>query len=218
MRGARVLCGVIPLLCLLSACSDSIPAITGTRLIPVFDFSSPESRGAPHVCLLVQVSSDIGFAGSLRLTHLSTGYVWNIGNPLILEAPGEAWAASPRLSPAGAASGFSEGEYRASYIDTAGRNAESSLTLQYPQALRTAEGRSVRAAMPAGSIEKIAVYDGEDNLLYYGERASRLQNDAALRQAYPAAVFYRECLCAPDNGAICILPPAYRPQESPDGQ
>ncbi|MDR3283735.1 MAG: hypothetical protein LBS97_00975 [Treponema sp.] len=193
-------------LTLLFSCSDSLPAIADVKLMPVFEFDSENGRPLMYVYLLAQVSSNLDFADSLRLTQTETGYVWNIENPITLDSQIDVWLGSPPIMPYDQGKGFLPGSYRVSYIDTSGRTTERGVTFSYPSELRTATVKTVLDLLPQTSVVRIAIYDMDDQLLFWGERNQDLQTLEGILKRYPAAFSYRECRVSPDNGPVILFP------------
>jgi hypothetical protein len=197
------------LLCVLASCTDSVPALFDARLLPVFDFASDTARSVLYVHVLAQPASSLDLADSLKLTHSETGFAWNIDAPITLQGSGGVWLASPRLAPQDRTQGFAPGAYRIAYMDTAGRVAERSLDLAFPAALKTASAKTAASALPGETAAKIAIYDQDGNLLYFGDRAQTLSADGQILQRYSAAFSYRECLIPQDNSLAVLLPLVY---------
>jgi hypothetical protein len=204
---------VFPFLFALFSCADSIPALVDARLMPVFEFAAVpkdsevlSSRPSMFVYLLANPTSEIALADSMRLTHRETGFVWNIANPLVMQTRNDVWVSGPRLAPYDNLEGFAEGAYLVAYIDTSGRISERTVQLAYIQGLKTATTQTVSSLMPADASTKIAIYDEEDNVIYYGVRDENIQTDDMLMQSYPDAFSYRECISPPDNAVMALLP------------
>jgi hypothetical protein len=218
---------VFPFLFALFSCSDSVPALADARLMPVFEFAAVpkdsealNSRPSLFVYLLVNPTSDIALADSMRLTHRETGFIWNIANPLVMQTRNAVWVSGPRLAPYDSSEGFAEGAYLVAYIDTSGRFSERIVQLTYAQELKTTTAQTVASLMPETATTKIVIYDEEENVIYYGVRDENIQTDDLLKRSYPDAFSYRECISPPDNAVMALLPMVslMQAEDSADGE
>jgi hypothetical protein len=209
-------CPILLLVLLTFSCADSVPALSDAKILSVFEFSAENAEPSMFVYLLVQPTSNIDFADTLMFTHTESGFVWNIANPLVMTSNNAVWVTGPRLAPYGTSAFFTEGSYRASYTDTSGRTSERTVSLSIPEGFKTATARTAAALLPENAITRIAVYDDEDNMLYYSERSDDMATNDAIKACYSSAFSYRECISAPDNAVIVLLPPVYLFETAPD--
>jgi hypothetical protein len=192
------------ILAALSACKDAPPVIRDVQFKAVFDYGGPGQKPTVQALLFVQPDTDVTLTDRIQLRELATGYVWTIEDPAVLEKSGKAWAGGVRLARPGGA--FRNGEYLVRYIDTAERESELVVTLAYPAELPglTADGAAKIA--DTGYTASVALYDGEENLMYFDKKRDRWTEDAAILADYPNAVFSRECLSGPGYSADIMLP------------
>ncbi|MDR3311941.1 MAG: hypothetical protein LBS64_02265 [Spirochaetaceae bacterium] len=195
-------------LCLLAACSDSPPELAEARLIPVFEFSQEKTRPSMFVHLLVHPTSDLTLADSIALVQPDTGFVWRVTGATALENPDAPWVTGPRLAPAVGA-GFSEGTYRVVYTDSSERAAQVEAPLTYLPEILSATIDTVAQYLPDNAARRLAVYDAQGFLLYFGSRGSDLGDDTAIRAKYPLAFSWRECISPPGNALGVLLPMTY---------
>jgi hypothetical protein len=209
MKKAIAFSSIFPLLLLIASCADSVPAIADAKLMTVFEFSAEGAHPSMFLFEMVYPTSNIDFADSLRLTHPASGFVWKSINPLELRDNNVVWICSPRLAPYNNEDGFAEGQYLAAYTDTSGRVSERAVQLAFPEGLKTATAQTAAALLPENAVTKIAVYDEDDNLLYYGERSDDMTANDEIHSRYPTAFSYRECISTSGNAVTVLLPPVY---------
>jgi hypothetical protein len=209
MKKAIAFSSIFPLLLLIFSCADSVPAIADAKLMAVFEFSAEGARPSMFLFEMVYPTSTIDFADSLLLTHPASGFVWKSINPLELRNNNVVWICSPRLAPYNNEEGFAEGQYLATYTDTSGRVSERTVRLVFPQGLKTSTTQTVAALLPENTVRKIAVYDEDENLLYYGERSDGVTTNDEIHSHYSTAFSYRECISTSGNTVTVLLPPVY---------
>jgi hypothetical protein len=80
------------------------------------------------------------------------------------------------------------------------------LALQYASAYLTTTTATFMQLMPGDAVTKLAVYDVEGQLIFFGPRAADMSDDDALKRKFPDAVTWREIVSPPDNSLAVLLP------------
>jgi hypothetical protein len=191
------------------SCKDAVPNILDVQFKTVFDFSSYEEPPETYALLFVQPGTDIEFASEIVLRHIQSGYEWRIIEPVVLREGNTVWAGSAHLvNPAldGKNAAFPQGNFLLRYIDTSERESETVLNLVYPAALDAVLADSAAELMPSASVRQFALYDGEERILYFGEKKQNWSNLSAIQREFPVAAYSRECITTPGYSAVVMLP------------
>jgi hypothetical protein len=196
---------LLPLLLALAACSDSVPALAEVRIMPVFEFADDSSNPRMFASLLVRPTSDVERIQTLTLVQPSTGYQWLITSPATMTMRDGTWVTGPRLASEDP-TGFVEGDYEVIYTDSSDRVARLPLTLKYASGYLTTTTATFMQLMPRNAVTKIAVYDAEGQLIYFGPRSDDMGDNDAVKRKFPDVVNWREIVAPPDNSMAVLLP------------
>jgi hypothetical protein len=173
------------------------------RFKAVFDYASPESLPEYYALLFVQPEAE-SRAATVTLIHTESGYTWNITEPVQLKAGGSTWIGSPHLTADSEA--FPQGQYIVRYTDTSEREIETSVTLSYSPDLADSDEAQARSNASARSQLQIAVYDENEDILYFGEKKQAWSDWTAIKKEIVGARFYRDCLIEPGYSSVVMLP------------
>jgi hypothetical protein len=187
---------------LLFSCEDTAPVMQNVQFKAVFDYSA-DSPTRSYALLFVQPDTDIDLRSKVCLENIETGYTWTIYDLTVLRSGDKAWTGTDRLAyPEGA---FRRGLYRVRYIDTAERESDLAVSLEYPPGLVGAGLGEVRYLIP-GYEEKFALYDADETLIFFDNKKAAWTNDGAILSEFPKAAFSRECLVSPSAPVVVLLP------------
>lgn len=192
-----------------SGCSESDPKLLSADATVVFDFQSEHSVASSRLSVFVETESDAHRVEKISVVSRSTQYEWSAFEPVIIASDKKQWAGytdfvcpASRQIPAGI--------YRFVYTDGEGREAETSFSVFYPDELVSCTASDVRAVLGDEFLEQVAVFDGNDALLYYGLKKDGWTEPAALFSSVKDSVCYRTCLVVKNATAVCVLPAIYK--------
>ncbi len=187
------------------SCSDDNAAINSVSSSIVCDFSDADSSGELYLAVFVQCQSSPQRADRIILKKLQSDYVWEVSSPLIFSGNSKNYVCCTKIkAPEGEY--IKNGEYELTYIDAAGNEDTASFYVNYSENLIFATAEDVRDVIGNHIDETVALYDNNNNLLYYGKpknnwkQNSRILND--YRDAVSKRVFYTTAL----NSIVCMMP------------
>lgn len=196
---------------LFCACSSSEPKIDAVSYSVVFDFADENTQ--PSVRLSVFVEADeIQRVENISVVHDETGLVWKIENPRkILAKDKKTWAGYTNLV-AASGSKIPQGKYSVFYTQSSGEETDSSIYVSYPKDFEGKTAGAISSLLPVGYSEKIALYNSDNDLLYFANKKSAWQSNSDIKREYPQAVTKRQVFAPLTNSVVCMMPVEILPQ------
>jgi hypothetical protein len=173
--------------------------------MPVFEYADDVAPPRMYAYLLVRPASDVARIQSLTLRQPATGFQWLITQTAAMTVRDATWVTGARLAPEDPA-GFDEGEYEVIYTDSSDRVSRLVTTLNYVPDYLTSTTATFRELMSENATAKLAVYDVEGQMLYFGPRSDDLADADAIKRRYPDYFSWREIVSPPNNAVAAVLP------------
>ncbi len=189
-----------------TACSQSDPSVLSVTGSVVFDFADDESAPDTRLSLFVQTDTASQRADHITAVHTESGLTWQIPEPRLIAGSDKNWAGYTNLRPA-PGDVIKNGSYSCLYVDAAGNEASTVVTVAYPEELLTATALTARDCIKTAVTEYIALYTETDDLLFFNKRRSSWKSNADIAKDYRNAYTMRRCLVTANNGVVCLLPP-----------
>lgn len=194
------------------SCSDSEPQLAGATGSVVFDYADGTSQPAVKLSVFTMTASEVRRASKISVTARKNGYQWTVDSPRLISSEGRQWAGYTNLEPVTGET-IPTGTYDLIYTDAAGREINTTFSVDYPDALMTSTADSVKTILTVPLEEYTALYDDAGQLLFF-DKAKNTWNDVqSIRRDYPDAVAERKCLETLDQRIICIMPPKQLAEE-----
>lgn len=168
-KRTAVFFSVLCILCLCAGCAGSDAELESASGIVVLDYRAEGAPPSVRLSVFAQTASDARRAESLKIASEATGFEWAADEPLVMEADKSRFVyypdfvtAAPEKIPAGA--------YRLDYTDAEGNCVQSLFSVSYPEELADSDAAAAETFFQGRAEERLAVYDGNGVLLYFGER------------------------------------------------
>ena len=189
------------------SCADSEPQLSGVDAFLVLEYPDQESEPSVRFSVFGQTNSNVTRAVQIKTIHLESGQEWVCSEPRkISDNKRKYWAGYTNFVPA-QGSTIPPGKYSFTYEDAAGRQVESSFTLVYDETLLKTNVSSLKAMQGPSFKEKVAVYNADGLLVYYGDRKDKWKNNTTIRNEYSTAATMRTCYVIAGSNVVCMLPP-----------
>lgn len=203
-----VLCGLWILFVPLVSCSDSEPRLVSASGYVIFDYADNESFPTQRFAVFLEASSDVRRVSSISVTSRENSYQWNCREPTVFSSDSRMWAGySFFVSPVG--SSVPRGVYDVRYVDSREKFYDSVLRLDYRTDIMTCKACDIEKLLDDYKKE-IAVYDGNNVLVYFGEIDSSWKTPKKIFSTFRNSASYRKCIVDSSSNSICILPPVYK--------
>lgn len=194
----------------LLSCSDSVPKINGVNQSVIMDFSDEQSPAVVSLSVFIQSDSEVRKIDSLTLTNVNSSLSWTSRTIELLQGKNNKFWAGYSNFKAVQGTFFPQGRYTVLIEDKAGNESESSFILNIPEEIKKGNLKSIRAYLSGNSVQflkNIAIYDGENNLLFLGEENENFSTDEQFIKKYPESVKKRPVYLI-NGGTITILFPS----------
>ncbi len=191
---------------LFASCSQNTPEITSTDYSVIFDYTNDETLPEARLSIFASSESDVRRYQRIKITSLEAGYTWDTENITMLEAEDVQWAGCTNIV-APAEEKLPVGKYEVTYFNA--DEKEYTLTLDVKYDLEFYE--VLLPALPEvmskkRGIEKIAIYDKEHILIYFGDRTEQFLSTRDIWNQFRDASTYQIIWYTSNGNVICIAP------------
>ena len=199
-----LLAAISVLICV--SCTQVTPEVTQSDYSIIFDYENTEELPSARLSLFMASESNVRRYQRIKITALETGYIWDTDNIALLENEGTQWAGLTNLV-APENEKLPGGKYEVTYYNADEKECTINLEIKYdidfydvlfsglPEVMKQKRG-----------IEKIAIYDKEHILIYFGDRTQELQTVRGIWNVYREAGTYQEIWYTRDGTVTCIGP------------
>lgn len=197
------------------SCSQNTPELSATDYSVIFDYEKEDSLPSARLVVFASSASDVRRYEKITITSLETGYYWQADNLVKLEAENLQWAGYTNLV-APENEQLPIGQYQITYQNADEKECSLTLDIRYDVELYEVllSGLADYMAEKNG-IEKIAVYDKEHILIYFGDRTEEFKTTRDIWNRYRQAEYYQVIWYTRDGNVICIEPEkAVTPEEN----
>lgn len=144
-----------------------------------------------HLCVCLQMNSDVRRVESITLVSPDGELEWIETNPITIENQDTMYALAMSFVPPDGEE-FASGEYKVLYMDAKGSQAQCPIVMDWTES--------------KGEKERIALYDKNGTLLYYGEvKGEWKEDERAMWQEVTDAVKARKCMVQEDERGNAVI-------------
>ncbi len=197
---------ILPIALFFASCSQSAPEVASTDYSVIFDYNDEKTLPQARLSVFALSASDVRRYQKIKITNFETGYTWETDVIDILEANEQQWAGCTNLK-APENEVLPCGQYELTYYNADEKECTVVLDVQYDLAFYNVVLSALSDVMTKkNGIEKIAIYDKEHILIYFGERTQELKSTRDIWIKYRDAGFYQIIWYSRDGTVICIEP------------
>lgn len=188
------------------SCSQNTPEISTTDYSVIFDYEGEDAIPSARLAIFASSASDVRRYERIRITSLDTGFCWEADNLARLESEEVQWAGCTNLV-APENEQLPTGQYEITYFNADEKECTVNMDVKYDVGLYEVllSGLAEYMADKKG-IEKIAVYNKEHILIYFGNKTEELQTTRDIWNKYRDAEYYQVIWYTNDGTVICIEP------------
>ena len=188
------------------ACSQTVPDIVRADYSVVFDYNDEENLPASRLCVFVTSESEVRRYAAIRLFSKASGLVWETSDILKLEESEKQWAGNVNFVPP-ENEVIPSGIYEITFINADEEEDSLSFTVKYNDKYYKSLSSQVPELMKnQNGNKKIAIYDEDGKMLYFGNRNSELQTVRGIWNNYRDAKSFQDIWCSSDFSVMCIMP------------
>ena len=193
-------------LILFMSCSQNLPELNSSDYSVIFDYTDEESFPKARLSVFATSESDVRRYQRIQITSLETGYSWDTDVIARLEDEEIQWAGCTNLV-APENEKLPVGLYEVVYYNADEKEYKLTLEVKYDLELYNLLLPSLPEFMEQNrGIEKIAVYDSDHILIYFGERTEEFRTTRDIWNKYREASSYQIIWYYSNGNVICITP------------
>lgn len=202
LRLAAVFCGIS----ILVSCSDSVPSVSSVSPSVVFDYASEDAEPSVRLSLFALAESDFLRASKINVYNENTGLEWECSSLRKISDEGKNnWAGYSNFVSSDGVQ-IPKGRYSLVYEDASERECEVPFYVNYDSALYESRPKDFPWVMSGNRMQRLAVYDKDGMLLYFGERKNNWSDDKKILLDFANADTFRICWLYAGNTVICMMP------------
>lgn len=190
----------------LTGCSQSAPELTIANYSVIFEYEDNETLPSSRLCIFMESDSDVNRYDRIQIQSLDNGYIWDFKDFSKIILNERQWAGNTNLVvPEDEI--IPTGNYEVTYFNADEKETKVYVTVSYDTSIYDLLSDELETKMKNnGAIKKIAVYDNNDVLLYYGEKTIDFMTPRGIWNQYRTASYYYDIWCTSGDFVICIMP------------
>ena len=194
------------LLVLFMSCSQNLPEVNTSEYSVIFDYTDDETPPSARLSIFSSSGSDVRRYQRIMVTSLETGYCWDTQLLSKLEEDDAQWTGCTNLV-APKDEKLPSGTYEVTYFNADEKEYKLTLDVRYDSEFYDVLLPALPEFMAKKrGVEKIAVYDKEHILIYFGDRTEELMTTRDIWNKYRDAETYQVIWYAAGGSVICIAP------------
>ena len=188
------------------SCSQNTPEIYSTDYSVIFDYQDEENLPSARLSIFASSATDIRRLQRIVITSAETGYCWDTDIIARVEEKDDQWAGCTNIvAPEGEK--IPSGKYEITYYNADEKECQVKLDVRYDAAIYDVLLPSLAEYMTVKhGIEKIAIYDKDHVLLFFGDRTEELTTTRDIWNTYREAASYQIIWYSRNGSVICIAP------------
>jgi len=192
----------------LLSCSNVAPELEQSDYSVIFDYKNENIPPDVRLAIFMESKSDVRRFSRIRIKSLETGFIWDFDNiEMVLESDGGSqWAGNANLK-APENEVIPNGKYEVTYYNADEKYVSSSIEVEYDTSFYDIKATEIEKIMKEnGGILKIAIYNKEKLMIYFGEKTEEFQTDNSIKNAYVDAEYYKDVWNSKNSNVIFIMP------------
>lgn len=192
----------------LLSCSNVLPELEQSDYSVIFDYKNENLPPDVRLAVFMESKSDVRRFSRIRIKSLETGFIWDFDNiEMVLESDGGSqWAGNTNLK-APENEVIPNGKYEVTYYNADEKYVSSSIEVEYDTSFYDIKATEIEKIMKEnGGILKIAIYNKEKLMIYFGEKTEEFQTDNSIKNAYVDADYYKDVWNSKNSNVIFIMP------------
>ena len=188
------------------SCSQVTPELTLTEYSIIFDYEDEEKSPEARLSIFSSSVSDVRRYDKLTITSLDSGFSWETNNIVRMENEEVQWAGCTNLV-APEDEKLPVGKYEITYYNADEKECTVNLDVHYDIGFYDVLLPELADYMADNrGIQKIAIFDKEHILIFFGIRTDELKTTRDIWNKYREAEYYQVIWYTRDGNVICIEP------------
>ena len=189
-----------------SSCSQNAPELYNTDYSIIFDYTDDQTPPSARLSVFASSGSDVRRYQKIIITSVETGYCWETEVLNKLEVDDLQWAGCTNIA-APENEKLPVGKYEITYYNADEKECSVTVNVKYDTELYEVLLPALQEFMEKNyGIEKIAVYDKEHIMIYFGDRTESFRTTRDIWNTYREAAYYQVIWYSRNGTVICIAP------------
>lgn len=189
-----------------ASCSQVSPEVISPEYSVIFEYENAEANPNARMSFFAESLSEIRRYEKIKVYCENGGYIWNFNDIAMISDKTAQRAGNTNLvMPENEI--FPSGKYEIAFINSDEKEATISMNVNYDSAfynLNSAESEKLMEQKNA--VKKIAIYDEEKIMIYFGAKTENLNSPRGIRNSFSDGKYYQDVLLTPGNNVACIMP------------
>lgn len=188
------------------SCSQNTPEMRNVSYSVIYDYEDGETNPDARLSLFIESESDVRRYERIVVKSNNQGYIWDIDDIKKVQLDNIQYAGVTNLKvPENEI--IPSGTYVIKCINADEKETELNVTINYDDVFYELKESEVAEKMrEKNGFKKIAIYDKDNIMIYFGVRTKDMQSNRDIWNFYRNAAYYQDIWCIPDNTIMCILP------------
>lgn len=188
------------------SCSQVTPEIYTTDYSVIFDYRDEEALPSARLSVFASSASDVRRYERISIKSLDSGYIWDTWKIERLDTYDLQWVGCTNLI-VPEEEKLPSGKYEVTYYNADEKECTVTLDVKYDIELYDVLLSELSEFMKKKhGIQKIAVYDKEHIMIYFGDRTEEFKTTRGIWNAYREAATYQVIWYAGNGSVICVEP------------
>lgn len=186
------------------SCTQTVPEVKMAKSTVIFDYTDSAAFPEARLAVYVQSETNVNRYDSLKLTSPFPGYMWETKEISKLVLSNKTYVGYTNFSlPEGMK--LPAGNYTAVYVNADEKNAEINVSVNYDSKIYDLKSSEIdKYMMDNNGDKKIAVYDSDNVLIFYGDYDFTSSED--VKRKYKNGNTYNIVWNCMAGSVMCILP------------
>ncbi len=188
------------------SCSQNTPELYNTDYSVIFDYADDETPPVARLSIFAASETDVRRYQRIKIKSVESDYYWDTEQLSKLETEDSKWAGCTNIVPPQDEK-LPVGTYEVTYYNADEKEYSLTIDVRYDIDFYDV----LLPALPdfmadKKGVEKIAVYDKEHILIYFGDRTQELKTTRDIWNRYRDASTYQVIWYTVNRNVICITP------------
>lgn len=187
-----------------SSCTQVTPELRNSNYSVIFRFNDTESNPDVRLSVFVESDSDVRRFDRIVIKSLESGFIWDTSDIKKIEVDNIQYAGVTNLIvPENEV--IPTGKYLITCINADEKTTELQFVVSYDEIFYTLKEKEVEERISEkNGLNKIAIYDKDKNIIYYGFRNEVLKTNRDIWNYYRNADYYQNIWTFSNDRVICI--------------
>lgn len=187
------------------SCSQTTPDIQNATYSVIYDYKNVDEKPNARLSIFLESSSDVRRYDRIKVFSEDSQFIWDFDEIITLEKENYQFAGTTSLCPPENEI-IPSGTYIITCINADEKQDELKISVSYDKDFYDIKENNVPSKMQnKNGINKIAIYDEQNVMIYFGEKTDQMKTNRDIWNIYSNAKYYQDIWCDYKSNVICIL-------------